>query len=346
MAGIYKTIAYELEAELGQMRLEGKLRLPSEDELCRKYSCSRQTVRSALDLMVDKGLIVKKRGSGSYISDKAKKKSNKVFLIVEDQDEYTNPELIGAIKPALKKIGYDLTCISTRGSYDKEREALSEVISACPAAVLIEPISDIIPNHNKSLLEAIHNKDIPVIYLFSSYPFPEGSVCIEEDDINGIKTLVSYLKDKGHTDIACAFRLDDSRGLRRYKSFVDSLHENGLHFEQQRAFFFSSKERREMLGGSEELLLKIAGEIKKGASAIVCQNDELSYRLQEILKKEKRSDIEVVSFDNSYYASTASRITSLGHKSRDLITAVTDAVSRKGYIPEPIKWHIHIRNSQ
>ena len=90
MAGIYRTIAYELEAELGQMRLEGKLRLPSEDELCRKFSCSRQTVRSALDLMVDKGLIVKKRGSGSYISDKAKKKSNKVFLIVEDEDEYTN----------------------------------------------------------------------------------------------------------------------------------------------------------------------------------------------------------------------------------------------------------------
>ena len=345
MAGIYKTIAYELEAELGQMRLEGKLRLPSEDELCRKYSCSRQTVRSALDLMVDKGLIVKKRGSGSYISDKAKKKSNKVFLIVEDEDEYTNPELIASLKPALKKFGFDLTCISTGASYDRERDALSEVISACPAAVLIEPIADIIPNYNKPLLEAIHNKDIPVIYLFSSYAFPEHSVCIREDDIEGVKTLVSYLKEKGHTDIACAFRLDDSRGLLRYKSFVDALHENGLHFEQQRAFFFSSKERREMLGGSEELLLKIAGEIKKGASAIVCQNDELSYRLQELLKKDIRSDIEVVSFDNSYYASTASRITSLGHKSRDLITAITDAVCRKGYVPEPIEWHIHIRNN-
>lgn len=100
-----------------------------------------------------------------------------------------------------------------------------------------------------------------------------------------------------------------------------------------------------MLGGSEELLLKIAGEIKKGASAIVCQNDELSYRLQELLKKDMRSDIEVVSFDNSYYASTASRITSLGHKSRDLITAITDAVCRKGYVPAPIAWHIHIRNN-
>ena len=343
MAGIYRTIAYELEAELGQMRLEGKLRLPSEDELCRKYSCSRQTVRSALDLMVDKGLIVKKRGSGSYISDKALK-SNKVVLIVEDEYEYTNPDFIAALKPELRKKGYDLLCISTGGSYDRERDALSEVISACPAAVLIEPIADIIPNYNKPLLEAIHNKDIPVIYLFSSYPFPEGAICIEEDDINGIKALVSYLKYMGHTDIACAFRLDDSRGLRRYKSFVDALHENGLHYEQQRAFFFSSKERREMLGGSEELLLKIAREVRSDASAVICQNDELAYRLKECLRKEKRSDIEVVSFDNSYYASTASRITSLGHKRHDLIASVTDAICRRGYVPEPVKWHIHIRS--
>lgn len=345
MSGIYRTIAYELESELGQMRLEGKLRLPSEDELCRKYSCSRQTVRSALDLMVDKGLIVKKKGSGSYISDNAQKKSDKIFLLVEDEYEYTNPGLISSLKPALKKSGYDLICISTDGSYDKERDALSKVISESPAAVLIEPIADMIPNHNKALIEAVANKDIPVIYLFSSYPFPEGAVCIREDDTNGVKMLVSYLKEKGHTDIACAFRIDDSRGLTRYKSFVDALHENGLHFEQERAFFFTSKERREMLGGSEGSLLKIAHELERNASAVVCQNDEIAYRLMQILKKEKRSDIAVVSFDNSYYANASSGITSLGHKSRDLIAAITNAVSRKGYAPAPIAWHIHVRNN-
>ena len=343
MAQIYRTIAYELEASLGQMRHEGRMRLPSEEELCRKYSCSRQTVRSALDLMVDKGLIVKKRGSGSYISEKAVR-STKVFLLVEDRDEYIYPDFISSLKPELKKAGYDLTCISTEGSYDKERDALSEVISACPAAVIIEPLPDMIPNHNRPLIEAIANKDIPVIYLYSSYPFPEGAVCIREDDTNGIKTLVSYLRDKGHTDIACAFRVDDSRGLTRYKSFVDALHSNGLHFEQERAFFFTSKERRAMLAGSEEFLLKIAREIRQGASAVICQNDELAYRLKETLRKEKRSDIEVVSFDNSYYAGTASRITSLGHKKHDVLTTITDAVCSRGYVPDPIRWHLHTRS--
>ena len=344
MAQIYKTIAYELEAELGHMRLEGKMRLPSEDELCQRYSCSRQTVRSALDLMVDKGLIVKKKGSGSYISDKADKKSNKVILIIEDEYEYTKPEFIASLKPELKKKGYDLTCFSTGGSYEKEREALSAVISASPAAVLIEPVCDVIPNHNKALIEAIDNKGIPVIYLYSAYPFPKDAVCIREDDNEGMKMLVSYLKNNGHKQIAGAFRIDDSRGLRRYKCFVDALHENGLHFEQKRAFFYTAQDRLEMLSGSEELLLKIAQEAKRNASAVICHNDETAYRLKALLQKERRSDIAVVSFDNSYYAAR-SAITSLGHKSRDVMSAITDAVCRKGYGPEPLKWHLHIRSN-
>ena len=65
-----------------------------------------------------------------------------------------------------------------------------------------------------------------------------------------------------------------------------------------------------MLAGSEEFLLKISAKIREDASAVICHNDELAYRLKELLRKEKRSDIEVVSFDNSYYASTASRTTS------------------------------------
>ena len=102
-----------------------------------------------------------------------------------------------------------------------------------------------------------------------------------------------------------------------------------------------------MLGGSEELLLKIARDVMKNASAILCQNDEIAYRLQMVLGKVRsagRRALEVVSFDNSYYASTVSRITSLGHKNRDLVTAITDAVCRRRYMPEPIKWQLHVRS--
>lgn len=41
--------------------------LPTENELAKMYSVSRITIRNALDLLVEKGLIAKKKGSGSYV---------------------------------------------------------------------------------------------------------------------------------------------------------------------------------------------------------------------------------------------------------------------------------------
>ena len=349
MAQMYRQIAKELESGLAQMRLDGQLRLPTEEELCRMYSCSRQTVRSALDLMVNKGLIVKKRGSGSYISEKVASISRSVFLIVENEDEYTNPEFVTALKSALKKNGHDLKCLATEGSLEKEREALTLAMSSSPAAVIIEPISNILPNHNLPLIGSISAQGTPVIYLNTSYPSPADAMCIREDNIEGAKKLVSYLKDNRHTNIACIFRCDDSRGLERYKGYVAALYENGMPFDEKRVFFFTGNDRRRILSGSDEFLQRAVSDMPPEVTAVICQNDEIAYRLIKVLEKNRRPDVAVVSFDNSYYASGPSSITSLGHSKKELISATAEAVfsavCHKDYYPAPIRWHLHTRRS-
>ena len=64
MAVKYQLIAKELEVMLLSGKGGGKL--PTEVELCQQYGCSRQTVRSALSVLQEKGLIVRRQGSGSY----------------------------------------------------------------------------------------------------------------------------------------------------------------------------------------------------------------------------------------------------------------------------------------
>lgn len=44
-------------------------KLPSESELMADTGCSRSTVRHALDLLVDEGLITKERGRGAFVAD-------------------------------------------------------------------------------------------------------------------------------------------------------------------------------------------------------------------------------------------------------------------------------------
>ena len=55
MAAKYQMIAKELEVMLLSGRSGGKL--PTEVELCQQFECSRQTVRSALGVLQEKGQI-------------------------------------------------------------------------------------------------------------------------------------------------------------------------------------------------------------------------------------------------------------------------------------------------
>ncbi|MFO8068816.1 MAG: GntR family transcriptional regulator [Alkalibacterium sp.] len=47
--------------------------LPFEKDLCESYNTSKMTVKRALDLLVEEGLIIKRRGSGTFVKDLSEK---------------------------------------------------------------------------------------------------------------------------------------------------------------------------------------------------------------------------------------------------------------------------------
>lgn len=66
---LYHQLEQDLRARLtGQEFSPGDL-LPSEERICEHYGVSRITVRRALDALIAQGLIVKKRGVGSFVAE-------------------------------------------------------------------------------------------------------------------------------------------------------------------------------------------------------------------------------------------------------------------------------------
>jgi GntR family transcriptional regulator len=66
---------YQVETVLRNKILSGELpravTLPSEDALAEEYQVSRITIRQALSLLEKDGLVVRKRGKGTFVSEKA-----------------------------------------------------------------------------------------------------------------------------------------------------------------------------------------------------------------------------------------------------------------------------------
>lgn len=68
---LYQQIAVGLENDIAQGRLRPFQKLPSEIELMAQYGVSRITVRQAVDLLVRRGLAVRRHGKGTFIAGPA-----------------------------------------------------------------------------------------------------------------------------------------------------------------------------------------------------------------------------------------------------------------------------------
>ncbi|WP_327384901.1 GntR family transcriptional regulator [Streptomyces sp. NBC_01207] len=66
----YRQIAADLAAEIARGELTPGRPLPSEKELTERYGVARNTARSALAVLRERGLIYTVTGRGSYVADR------------------------------------------------------------------------------------------------------------------------------------------------------------------------------------------------------------------------------------------------------------------------------------
>ena len=66
---LYRQLADLLTAKIRQDEYTPGSRIPSEPKLADTYGIGRPTIRQALDVLVRKGLVTRKRGSGTYVCE-------------------------------------------------------------------------------------------------------------------------------------------------------------------------------------------------------------------------------------------------------------------------------------
>ncbi|MDV4150708.1 GntR family transcriptional regulator [Clostridium sp. AL.422] len=65
----YEEIAASIKQKIANGDYKANDQLPFEKDLCDKFNASKMTVKKALDLLVAEGLIVKRRGAGTFVKD-------------------------------------------------------------------------------------------------------------------------------------------------------------------------------------------------------------------------------------------------------------------------------------
>ncbi len=321
MAFKYLRLAAELQAELSAGTFPDKL--PTEQALCEAYQVSRQTVRQALEYLVELGLIEKRQGSGSRVVRRRSFGTDRVAVVTSYIDDYIFPSVLQDIQRVLVRRGYSTLLFATNNMVGREREILQELLRQPLGGLIVEGSKTALPNPNLDLYEKLDRAGIPMVFLHGGYRELENSVCVSDDNFGGGYLAARHLITRGHTRIAGIFKSDDIQGQQRYLGYLSAVRDAGLPLADSQVLWYTTEERRFLMDyGHNDILTHFLQFYLKDCTAVVCYNDEIADRLIRLLLSKSRrvpEDVAVVSFDNSYYSDLCPvRITSLAHEAHKM----------------------------
>lgn len=350
----YEILLKELEKEIESCLDSGTLHFPTEQELCRRFGMSRQTVRKAIALLTDRGLLRSRQGSGIFLTGlHPRPTDNQITVMLASPDEYIFPGIYSALHHSLSDKGFTLRLLENGGDFMQERAHLEAMLKTPPRALLTEGFSAL-PNPNASLYDALSAAGASLLFLFAKNPNIRGQHCLHEDNVGGAAMLVRSLYEHGHRRIRGIFRTDTQQGMERCYGFLCALRDYGLPF--------GPEETLQLTGRSWELLFdpnekktsrQLLERFLSPCTGLVCYNDRLAYEILHIasaLSISVPEELSLVSFDASYLRESGPVIiSSLAHKPESLPEAaarrITALLSRQTCDDQDLGWQLQPGNS-
>ena len=147
MAMKYKFLADLLREDLAKNGGQGGYKLPTEAELVRRYRMSRQTVRHALQLLAEEGLVQSRQGSGTYATGMARDPASRQIAVVTSfLDDYIFPSILHDAQSTLAQRGYSTLVYTTENQVGAERDILLQLLEQPVGGILVEGSKTALPS--------------------------------------------------------------------------------------------------------------------------------------------------------------------------------------------------------
>lgn len=323
MAIKYKWLAEQLRKRVYENMEKGVTRLPTEQELCYRYRVSRQTVRQSLSLLEQEGLIVRRQGSGSYITGLTSGNNVISVLIANDQDAHY-AALLSDLRQALSLRGFSSGVYLTNNRTHTERAILSALKDSPPRGLIVEGVKSALPNPNLDLYRQLKSMRIPMVFLSGCYAAFSQEPCVKEDNAAGSALLTRHLLEQGHREIGGIFKVDDMQGIERYQGFMEAMQEYGITVPDERICWYCAEEPESFAeSASSDFLSYMAQTRLRGCTAVICHNDEVAYRIFGTLRTPA-----IASCENTYAnAGNLLPFTTLKRRPHELADAAAQAIT-------------------
>lgn len=353
MPAKYKIIAQELRNQILLTKSLTPYKLPTEQELCRKYQASRQTIRQALYTLEEEKLIARRQGSGAYtIPQTEHLREKKIILLISEDNEYTYPKFISTLHAELRKQHLTLAVHLTKNDINIERSILQSLLEESVFILLVEGVQSAFPNPNVDLYEKLQFTGTKILFINHPYTQLSNAISIYSEDIAGGMLLGDHLISmQRYNPFAILPDFAENAG-HRYAGLQMAYRNRELHMPTQNIFRYSEKELHTLRSRQDTgFLTDFIRSHSAHCDSVLCYSDEIAYWLIKELAYAGISvpgQIAVVSFDNSYLC-TLSRpsITSLSSDEliKTICRMVMDILHEKKVENKILPWELISRGS-
>lgn len=311
----YRTICETLKSEILGGKYSSGHRFPSEAQLIRRFGGSRITVIHALQELSRLGLIVRRKGQGSFLSRRAANYGRSIGLIVPISRGEIFPPICREVTRLAQQDGYSIHLADLFAVDSKSRVSEARRIAESFA---VQNMMGVIFHLTDGVADAKRMNDA-ALSVFDSAGIP---VVLTDCDVTGYPVRSRY-DVVGADDFDAGYRLANhiiERGAKKLVFFMPKF--GGMSFENRSRGFRAAIDatprcRGSVVIGVPEDVAAVKRMMRKGDApdAIVCGNDRVAAALMATLAsigKRVPDDVRVAGFDDVNFASLVSpRLTTM-----------------------------------
>lgn len=194
----YRQVYNALHRQLEEQQLRPGARIPPDRELVERFAVSRLTIAKAISQLADEGYLERRPGSGTYVTDWARKRESAAALHIAVLVPFAHDDFVTQLLKAVSDSLYDyeatLQFFDSDGNPKKEAQYLRRLVNQPAEGLIAFPIS---LRENQDLYRAYQESGRPLVFLDSYYPTLEGDRVVT-DNMQGGYLATKLLIDQGH----------------------------------------------------------------------------------------------------------------------------------------------------
>jgi GntR family transcriptional regulator of arabinose operon len=228
---LYVQVADQLKQRITSGEWQDGDTIPPEKTLCASYDVARGTIRQALKLLEDEGVLRRQRGHGTFVSQTAKatlaaRAQHLAFVVPYVRDSSVSTILIGFQEKA-EQAGYAVIFNHVNNDTAQQREVIQRLVRQQVRGIALYPV-------DSDYLDPIPNliaEGYPIV-LVDRYLKGVSTDYVMSDHFGGALRAVHYLLEQGYRRIGLVTWLSPAISMEhRALGYAQALRERGIEPE-------------------------------------------------------------------------------------------------------------------